>query len=144
MVEMKNMYNSELETLKQKIVSELTTRKESNEVVVNLRDEMNKVLVEHKITHHNGGWCKLVTALDYRKANGYSIVGEFVSDSQATKRDYWKVNTIFMDCDNVKNYHLFILHPNGMELLGYTSDSDYNGTGYISDGSLIFRLKKTK
>jgi len=139
-MEIKNIGNKELKVLQQKIAAELTARKESNTVVINLRDEMNKCLI-NKITHSK--WCKRVTNIDYRKANGFSIVGEFVTDEQATKKDYWKVDSLFIDCENKdgnKNYHLFILHSNGMELLGSNDSSDYTGYGYIPDGSLKFKL----
>jgi len=132
-MEIKSMSKEELKTELTTVILKQKIRVESNKILINLREEMNYCLVDYEITRFNGGWCKLVTGIDKSKIKGKSILGNFVSDSKATEKEYWEIGSIFLDCgyggsikNIVRNYHLFVLQDTGiMKLLKFESSPDY-------------------
>ena len=67
---------------------------------------------------YNGGWIKTITAINKKKQNGYSLIGEFLPNNQGNID--LQENTLYLDCsiggsrkNQTRDYHLFTIQHNG-------------------------------
>ena len=93
--------------------SDSIQRDEAGRMLLNVND-LARAGAAGNYTRYNGGWVKKVDALDKRRANGYSLLGDFVQGTTYLQPG------IYLDCSIAgsrkhqrRTYTLFRLTPSG-------------------------------